>query len=96
MRSTDVRRLNSDVRMRVIPAHDALTGELLIFYGIDVLPGVLGKSNVGASLFGIFPLDTGADLNVLVFILSDQHPADLGGHGGAGVLPDVPHDLAID
>ena len=44
---------DTEARMRVIPAHNAMVGILLIFDLINVLPGILGECDVGASFFGV-------------------------------------------
>ena len=43
----------TEARMRVIPAHNAMVGILLIFDLINVLPSVLSEGDVGASFFGV-------------------------------------------
>jgi hypothetical protein len=64
--------------MRVIPADNAILGIFLILHRIDVLPGILGEGNVGASLFSVLALNAGRNLDAVIAILADEHAADFG------------------
>src|SRR5260370_2491734 len=88
-----IRKKHTKSRMRVIPAYNALLWILLILYGINVFPGILGKGDVGAGLFGILALNARRDLDTLIAILSDEYAADLGLTAGTCMLPDLPHNF---
>src|ERR1700694_4200297 len=63
--------------MRVIPADDPLVGIILVFDFVDVLPGILRKSNVGTGLSGVDAGNTGFNLQSPVLLATDKHSAHL-------------------
>src|SRR6266478_1126509 len=69
----------------MIPANDPLVGILLVFDLIDVLPGVLGKSNVRAGLLRIQAADTSLDLHAVTVLAAHQNTTDFGLAAGASV-----------
>ena len=80
----------------MIPTHNPLIGILLILYGVDVFPCILGKSDMGASFFRILALNACRDFNTLIAILSDEHAADLRLTARTRMLPDLAHNFTVD
>jgi hypothetical protein len=76
--SVVVRKEHAKSRMGVIPADNPFLRILLILYGINVFPRILGEGDVGACLFSILALNTRRNLNTVIAILSNEHTADLG------------------
>src|SRR5882762_5630157 len=91
-----VRKKDAKSGMGVIPTHDSLSGIILIIYGINVLPGVLSKCNVGSGLLRILALNARRDLDAVIAILSDEHAADLGLAACPRMLPDLAHNFAVN
>jgi hypothetical protein len=91
-----IRQENAESRMRVVPAYDSVIGEFFVLHFVDVFPCVLSEGHVGSGFFGIQPCDGSLHFNHTLPVLSYQHPADFGLTARASVLPDLPHDLAVD
>jgi hypothetical protein len=82
--------------MRVIPTDDPMLRIFLVFNFVNVFPCVLRECDMSACLFGIQPGDASLDLDYSRPIVPDEHAADFRLGGGAPVLPNLPHHLAIN
>src|SRR5258708_29457130 len=82
-----VGKKNAEAWMRVIPADNALVGEVAILDFVNVLPGVLREGDVRAALRGIRAGNACADVCGTVFKIADQDAASFVFALRAGVLP---------
>src|SRR5258708_21277404 len=71
-----VGKKNAEAWMRVIPADNALVGEVAILDVVNVLPGALRDDDVRAGLPGIRSGNAGADVCGAVFKIADQDAAN--------------------
>src|SRR5258707_12571763 len=71
-----VREKDAEAWMRVIPADNALVGEVAILDFVNVLPGVLREGDVRAALSGIRSGYACADVCATVFIIDDKNTTD--------------------
>src|SRR5258708_6166811 len=71
--------------MGMIPAHDPLVGILLVFDLIDVLPGILGESNVRAVLPRVQAANASLNLHAVAALAAHQNTTDFGLDAGASV-----------
>src|SRR5215813_14797201 len=68
-----VRQENTEPRMRVVPAYNSLSLILFVLDLVDVLPRLLGKGNVGASLRGIHARDAGGNFDTAPAFAAKQN-----------------------
>ena len=80
----------------MIPAHNAVIGIVTVLDLVDVLPRVLGKSDVGTRLRGVDPRDAGLNDRRLAILTTDQDATNLCFAAGARVLADLPYDVTIN
>src|SRR5258708_14522967 len=82
--------------MRVIPADNALAGEVAILDFVNVLPGVLREGDVRAALCGIGAGDASADVRATVFEAADQDATDFVLEIRAGMLANLARHFGAD
>ena len=90
-----LRQKYAEAGMRVVPADDLGVRILAVFDLVNVLPGVLGKGDVGPTLGGVHAGNTGFHQSAFVAGLADQHAANLGFHGSPGVLADFARNFGF-
>src|SRR6185437_14210572 len=91
-----LREKNAKAGVRMIPADNFVIREFAVFDFVNVLPRVLGKSNVSAALCCVDSGDTCLNGGPVIFGGADQHTADLGFHGRAGVLANFASNLRFN
>jgi len=87
---------DAEAWMRVIPADDALVGEVAILDFVNVLPGVLREGDVRAALRGIRAGNACADVCGAVFKIADQDAANFVFEVRAGVLANLARHFRAD
>src|SRR5258708_3227257 len=81
--------------MGMVPADNLHLWKLLVFDLVNVLPGVLGKGDVGPALRGVDSRNASFDQSAVLLHAADQHSAHFGFHGSAGVLAYFARDLRL-
>src|SRR5581483_6184218 len=90
-----LREEHTKTRMRVVPANNFLVGILFVLDLVNVLPGILGKGDMSATLRGVVALDASFNRHPLMLRAADEHAADFGLHRATGMLADLARDLSF-
>ena len=80
----------------MIPPDDTIIGKFFVLDLVNVLPRVLGKGDVSASLLCILAGDACLDLNLPGPVSSNQNSANFGFDRGPGMLSNLAHHLAVN